>query len=235
MTFMLRSSTAVLVMVSFLCHITDDWILELNVLAMAVWFAFIHVIELLMFFEFPGVLITRIVLIVVGDIATFLIIYAVLLFGFTFAMVLVFQYPQHPEALSFYGSDNQLDSNFLSVMLTLVYASVASGDYTEVYFTTHSPLFSQVVALLWGIFSYIILVKVLVAVMQGRFIMDHEYARKVWLFPFADQILKYERALPPSQRARLRTGRPAATHVDLLTETEMRECPYYIIALQASA
>ena len=234
MTCFLRSSTALCVLVSFFFHLSDDWIWELNVLAIAVWFAFIHVIELLTFFEFPGVLITRIVMIVVGDITTFFLIYAVLLVGFAFAMLLVFQYPQHEVALSFSGSDKQLDLDFPSVMLTLVYASVASGDYTSVYFSTHSPLFSQIVALVWGIFSYIILLKVLIAVMQGRFIMDHEYARKVWLFPFADQILKFERALPPSQRARLRTGKPAATHVDLLTETEMRECPYYIIALQSS-
>jgi hypothetical protein len=55
---------------------------------------------------------------------------------------------------------------------------------------------------------------------------------QVWLYPFADQILKFERNLSPSQRARLRTGRPASTHSDLMSETEMRENPYFIIALQ---
>ena len=52
-------------------------------------------------------------------------------------------------------------------MLTLFYSSMASGDYTAVFNTTQTPVYAHFVGMLWNTFSYMILVKVLIAVMQA--------------------------------------------------------------------
>mmetsp|Transcript_44277 Transcript_44277/g.105124 ORF Transcript_44277/g.105124 Transcript_44277/m.105124 type:complete len:298 (+) Transcript_44277:2-895(+) len=183
-------------------------------------------------FKAAGVLITMIYRIFVGDVVIFLGIYFVFLGAFGLATFLTFQLSPHPESLALYGDDIRMDRDLSAVLLKLTYVSFGTVDYTALIFQSQSPAFTFVLHFGWIIISLVLLLNLLIAMMNGRFDEDAKQSHRLWIFPLAHTVLRLERSLTGTQRARKRTGQAAGADAQLLSAEEIQRQKYFLIQLE---
>jgi hypothetical protein len=206
---------------------------EFNTMAIGSVAVFMHLLEMAMPFKAAGVLITMIYRIFVGDVLVFLSIYFVFLFAFAFATFMTFQLSPKPEALSLYGEpDLRMDTHLGAVILKLAYVSFGTVDYTELIFNSHSPSFTFALHFGWILVSLVLLLNLLIAMMNGRFDEDAKNAHRLWIFPLAHTVLRYEQSLSRKLRARYRSGQAKSADKDILTVDEIEQQQYFLIQLE---
>mmetsp|Transcript_86158 Transcript_86158/g.229996 ORF Transcript_86158/g.229996 Transcript_86158/m.229996 type:complete len:190 (-) Transcript_86158:1374-1943(-) len=76
----------------------------------------------------------------------------------------------------------------------------------DLYPVAETPGLYLTVYLVWVVLSNVLMLNLLIAMMTKTFDDDSEDVRRVWTFPFAQLVLRYEQLLPPSWRVDCRLG-----------------------------
>jgi hypothetical protein len=174
---------------------------ELRSLAVSSILLCFNLMNVLMPFRAIGVLVITMYKILRVDVVRFLAVYAIILLGFAWGMFLCFQRnssfhgcaleaggcPDEPEAFSGVGSS----------LLWLVWVSLGDnvGDIQTIYRDAQDPGLVVVAYLAWVVLSSVLLLNLLIAMMSKTFEKDDEDTDRVWMFPFAALVLRYERLL----------------------------------------
>jgi hypothetical protein len=78
-----------------------------------------------------------------------------------------------------------------------VFDNKAAGQ--DYYTESHSPSLVLLVYLVWVVLSSVLLLNLLIAMMGKTFQRDDEDTDRIWTFPFAALVLKYEKLLTNDQ------------------------------------
>jgi hypothetical protein len=69
----------------------------------------------------------------------------------------------------------------------------------DIYEDSNSPSLTLLAYIVWVVFSSVLLLNLLIAMMGKTFQRDDEDTDRIWTFPFASLVLKYERMLTKEQ------------------------------------
>jgi hypothetical protein len=85
----------------------------------------------------------------------------------------------------------------------------ASPVAQDIYKDSNSPSLTLMAYIVWVVFSSVLLMNLLIAMMGKTFQKDYEDTDRIWTFPFASLVLKYERMLTKEQvGSALQRGEP---------------------------
>jgi hypothetical protein len=150
-------------------------------------------------FKVIATMIITIYTILFVDVTTFLIIFVIILAGFSLSVA---------QLYSSYAAEGP--GNDWSVLMTMV--SVPLGDgisgVSDLYQTSDLPSFSSFIAYFWVFLCNILLLNFLIATMGDTFTKHKQEAYEIWITPFARKVLKYEKLLTHDQKIKHRYGRP---------------------------
>ncbi|XP_043488062.1 uncharacterized protein LOC122514992 [Polistes fuscatus] len=168
------------------CRFVGDRDAEDAILVVAVpgsWF-------LLMFFagaiRLTGPFVTMIYSMITGDMLTFGIIYAVVLFGFSQSFYFLYK--------GFPGVKSSLYHSYHSTWMALLQITLGDYNYTELSYTTY-PNLSKTVFAIFMVLVPILLLNMLIAMMGNTYAHVIEQSEKEWVKQWAKIVVSLERAV----------------------------------------
>jgi hypothetical protein len=181
-------------------------------MAVASIFLFCNLLNVVLPFKSIGVLLITIYKMLVGDIARFCLVFFVLMFAFTIAMHLLLQ--RWPEAES---TPSGLTFGELFKKLLWIALGDNLGDNGE-FLTSNAESFTLILTLYvsWVVLSSVLMLNLIIAMMGKTFNDSTCDTHRIWIFPFAALVLKYEKLLSLQQQREFRTGSTSVTRCCLL-------------------
>eukprot|EP00281_Chroomonas_sp_CCMP1168_P024482 CAMPEP_0206229178 /NCGR_PEP_ID=MMETSP0047_2-20121206/9557_1 /ASSEMBLY_ACC=CAM_ASM_000192 /TAXON_ID=195065 /ORGANISM="Chroomonas mesostigmatica_cf, Strain CCMP1168" /LENGTH=562 /DNA_ID=CAMNT_0053652457 /DNA_START=123 /DNA_END=1810 /DNA_ORIENTATION=+ len=206
---------------------TEQWSqrLELQLWAVTSVLLWCNFLNVIMPFKFFGILVIIIYKMLIGDFFKFLILYFVLIGGFSQAMFCLFQvadFPLETEQIGLYPGN---------AFLKLIWVSLGDVEQMRLLDQTSSQSLTTAVYMIWVMLSTVLLVNLLIAMMGQTFDSDMEDTHKTWIFPFSHLVLTYERMLDEPSKLLYRTGSPGQTDGDGDDDSYMRQ-PYFEIIIE---
>jgi hypothetical protein len=176
-------------------------------MAVASIFLFCNLLNVVLPFKFIGVLLITLYKMLVGDMARFCLVFFVLMLAFTIAMHLLLQrWPETESAPS--------GLSFSELFKRLLW--IALGDilgYNGEFLTSHAESFTLILTLYvaWVVLSSVLMLNLIIAMMGKTFNDSTCDTHRIWIFPFAALVLKYEKMLSLQQQQEFRTGSTSVT------------------------
>ena len=171
-------------------------------MAVASIFLFCNLLNVVLPFKAIGVLLITIYKMLVGDIARFCLVFFVLMFAFTIAMHLLLQ--RWPDSES--GPSGLAFSDLFKKLLWIALGDNL-GDNGDIL-TGNAESFALTLTLYvaWVVLSSVLMLNLIIAMMGKTFADDAGDTHRIWIFPFAALVLKYEKLLSKRQQQEFRTG-----------------------------
>jgi len=170
---------------------------------------FCNLLNLLIPFKFVGMLVVTIYRMLVGDIARFLIVYLILLYGFGTASYVLQQerpidvnYENYPEERSPYAGTGPNAAS-----LTFVWVTLGDNNFALEILNTKSPDVLMIIHLLFVVFTNVLLLNLLISMMGDTYATNKEKTHQQWILPVASFILYSEKCLMSDHyKAQCRAG-----------------------------
>ena len=205
LTFLFDYCTVVFLIVATLFRLLGDEDQELQMLANASIFVVIQCVLLLMAFRRIGVFIITMFVMLFDDMLKFVVIYITVCLGFAFALTAVIDYPDVlPSGLAREGYFwHHFWGNFYEVVLSSLTKLEAKWQPTPY-------LLVAILNFIFALLACILLLNFLIAMMARTFEENVGNTHVTWIFPFAYNVLRYEKMLPKALRAEptYRIGEP---------------------------
>jgi hypothetical protein len=171
---------------------------ELQFLSAACILLYCNFLYVLMPFKPIGSLVITMNTILLHDVLRFLSAYIIILLGFSWGLFLLFQRSEGFAACSEYSEEDSCgwlpSADPTWMILRLVWVSLGDnvGDMQDVYAKTPNPTLTLLIYLLWVVLSTVLLLNLLIAMMSKTFDTHDDDTHRIWLFPFASLVLRYE-------------------------------------------
>ena len=200
MQFFLDLLSSLLILAAGACRSACRDTSELQLLSAACIVLYCNFLYVLMPFKAIGSLVITMNTILLHDVLRFLSAYVIILLGFSWGLFLMFQRSDGFAACS-------VDDGSCSwaprpdptrMMLRLVWVSLGDnvGDMQDVYARTPNGTLTLLAYLLWVVLSTVLLLNLLIAMMSKTFDTHDGDTHRIWLFPFAALVLRYEDLFP---------------------------------------
>lgn len=205
---------------------------ELCLLAVACVLVFCNLLHIVMPLKMVGVLVIMVYRIFIKDVLLCLFVYSILLCAFSMAIFVMFQKSDFPKELN----ANRMDFEAFpgASFLQLAWNSLGDGyvDMNLLIQNSQTPSLALVLQLVWVVLSEVLLLNLLIAMMSRTFDDDNRDAHRIWIFPFAHQVLRYEKRLSYKSKGRHRSGKSKHTDNDFLKDEDRHTEIYYDPKLQ---
>jgi hypothetical protein len=180
--------------------------------AVASIFLFCNLLNVMLPFKSIGVLLITIYKMLVGDIARFCLVFFVLMFAFSIAMHLLLQRPPEEDS----ASSGLYFSDLIKKLLWIALGDNLgeNGDILTGHVESFALMLTLYVA--WVVLSSVMMLNLIIAMMGKTFSDDAVATHRIWIFPFAALVLKYEKMLTIGQQQEFRTGNSSVTRYWLL-------------------
>jgi hypothetical protein len=173
---------------------------ELQLLSAACIILYCNFLYVLMPFKAIGSLVITMNTILLHDVLRFLSAYLIILLGFSWGLFLMFQ---RSEGFTSCSDDESScvwspKAEPLWIMLRLAWVSLGDnvGDMQDVYERTPNATLTLLTYILWVVLSTVLLLNLLIAMMSKTFDTHDGDTHRIWLFPFAALVLRYEDLFP---------------------------------------
>jgi len=147
---------------------------------------FCNVLPIVTAFKYIGVLVLTTYRMLISDIARFILVYIVMLTGFSTAMYVLFDTSNYAEALDISGLRL---TDFGSVMRKMLYISL--GEVGSLDREMNTPL-QLVIYFVWVVLTNVLLLNLLISMMGQTFSDIQGDTHNAWVFPVANFILRCE-------------------------------------------
>jgi len=197
---------------------------ELTVWSMVSVLLWSNLLNIIMPVKFFGILVIIIYKMLIGDFFKFVVIYFIMIGGFSQAVFCLFQMPDFPEKMQ------MMDVYPGNAILRLIMMSLGDVDQQALINETASPDITTWVYLCWLMLSTVLLINLLIAMMGQTYDSDMEDTHKTWIFPFAHLVLTYEGQLSNADKVRFRSGTPGTTEMG--HDNNMENEPFFQIKIE---
>jgi hypothetical protein len=190
---LLDIATAVTLCVAGVSRFFCSELIEIGALSLTGIFLFCNFLNSLLPYQHLAAMIITLFNMLFGDVAAFLIVFIIVLSGFSFAVDLLLTTGQLTETNhSARDGIHSLGSTFTRLI------NVALGDgisaVNELTATSILPDLVNSVLLVWVVLCNILLLNFLIAMMGDTF-NKRKDTYEIWIFPFARKVLQYEKKL----------------------------------------
>mmetsp|Transcript_86159 Transcript_86159/g.230008 ORF Transcript_86159/g.230008 Transcript_86159/m.230008 type:complete len:317 (-) Transcript_86159:1374-2324(-) len=196
-------TSAIVLILSFMMRCLSWGQTEANLLAAASVLLFCNLLLVCIPFQSVGGIIITVYRVLFGDFLRFIFVFGAMIFAFACSLFLLSQRIQVDSE-----QDTQPPQSLQESALWLMF--LALGDnlsgVKDLYPVAETPGLYLTVYLVWVVLSNVLMLNLLIAMMTKTFDDDSEDVRRVWTFPFAQLVLRYEQLLPPSWRVDCRLG-----------------------------
>uniref|UniRef100_A0A6T8NHJ3 Ion transport domain-containing protein n=1 Tax=Hemiselmis andersenii TaxID=464988 RepID=A0A6T8NHJ3_HEMAN len=181
---------------------------------------FCNVLPIVTAFKYVGVLVLTTYRMLISDVARFIVVYIVMLLGFSTAMYVLFDTSDEAQVLDSTGLKL---TDFGSVMRKMLYISL--GEVGSLDREMDTPL-QLVIYFVWVVLTNVLLLNLLISMMGQTFSDIQGDTHNAWVFPVANFILRCESHIQSRRwRTFTRSGKRGSNVKDESTSDRQRSAP----------